>query len=122
MLEPDVDHRFSSLCEDMDHNMLPALFKDVEQHLSRVQKALKHNEFLDVSTAERIAEIVKKLLGDIEKYPQNKRKLIVGAARYFVKSDDAQADLNSLLGFDDDVAVLNYVLIELGHTEMRISL
>jgi hypothetical protein len=48
--------------------------------------------------------------------------LIVGASRYFIRNHDVQDDTKSLLGFDDDTAVLNYVLVELGHGEMRIKL
>ena len=37
-------------------------------------------------------------------------------------ADDAEPDTLSLLGFDDDVAVLNYVLDQVGATELKISL
>lgn len=53
---------------------------------------LPHKELLDF----------KNLLNTIEKYPREKEHLVVGAVRYFVKSNDAQADLDTLLGFDDD--------------------
>jgi hypothetical protein len=122
ILNPEVDQKFSLLCEDVSVDALPELLKEVHQHVLHVRQALAINEFLDVTTAEKIADRLTKLLRDIEKYPQSKKRLVIGAARYFVKSNDAQADLISLLGFDDDVAVLNYVLVELGKSELRISL
>lgn len=122
MLDPQVDRKFSLLCEDVDCDMITALVADVEQHVFQVRRALEINEFLDVEIAERIARILKRLLGEIDRYPLNKKKLIIGAARYFVKNNDAQSDLGSLLGFDDDVAVLNYVLVELSLGELRLSL
>jgi uncharacterized membrane protein YkvA (DUF1232 family) len=122
MLDPEIDKTFARLCVDAEPALLPALMKDVEQHVSQVRSALEANEFLDVAMAERIAKLLMELLGKIESYPQPKQRLIVGASRYFVRSQDAQADLSSLLGFDDDAAVLNYVLVELGHGELRIKL
>jgi uncharacterized membrane protein YkvA (DUF1232 family) len=122
ILDPEVDRNFWLLCEAVSIDALPELLEAVHQHALQVRQALKTNEFLDVALAEKIAETLAKLLGDIENYPPNQKRLVVGAARYFVKSHDAQADLVSLLGFDDDVAVLNYVLVELGQSELRISL
>lgn len=122
MLDPEIDRTFARLCVDVESNLLQGLVKDVEQHVSQVRSALEANEFLDVVLAEKIAKLLIDLLGTIERYPGAKQRLIVGAARYFVRSNDAQADLSSLLGFDDDAAVLNYVLVELGHGELRIKL
>jgi len=122
MLDPEVDRRFALLCDVVDGLALPGLIEDIQQHVLNVHKALEFNEFLDVGMAEKIAALLKKLLGEINKYPESKKKMIIGAVRYFVKSNDAQADLTSLLGFDDDVAVLNYVLVELGHADLRLPL
>lgn len=122
MLDPEIDKIFSQLCVDAESDLLPVLIKDVGQHVSQVRMALEMNEFLDVAMAETIAKLLLDLLGSIESYPQPKQRLIVGASRYFVRSHDVQADLSSLLGFDDDAAVLNFVLVELGHGELRIKL
>lgn len=122
MLDPEIDNAFARLCVDVETALLPNLVKDVEQHVLQVRVALSANEFLDIAMAERIAKLLMNLLGRIESYPQPKQRLIVGASRYFIRSNDAQSDLSSLLGFDDDAAVLNYVLVELGHGELRIKL
>jgi uncharacterized membrane protein YkvA (DUF1232 family) len=122
ILDLEIDKKFSLLCEDLSEDGRTELLKEVHQHVFRARQALAVNEFLDVGMAERIAKTLVALLREIENHPQSKRRLVVGAARYFVKSNDSQADLTSLLGFDDDVAVLNYVLVELGKSEWRISL
>jgi uncharacterized membrane protein YkvA (DUF1232 family) len=122
ILDTEINRAFTHLCVDADPDLLPMLIKDVEQHVFQVRIALVANEFLDVAMAERIAALLKNLLANIESYPAPKQRLIVGASRYFVRSHDAQSDLSSLLGFDDDAAVLNYVLVELGHDELRIQL
>jgi len=122
MLNPETDRKFAGLCQDANGDLITQLLQDIETHVAQARLALRGNEFLDVTTAEKIATTLKKLLGKIDAYPIDKQRLVIGAARYFIKSNDAQADLNSLLGFDDDVEVLNYVLVELGHKEMRITL
>jgi uncharacterized membrane protein YkvA (DUF1232 family) len=122
MLNPEMDGKLAALCGDVETGLVTQLILDVQRHVGDVHQALKLNEFLDVSTAERIAAILVNLLGKIELYPKEKQRLIVGATRYFVKNNDAQADLDSLLGFDDDVEVLNFVLVELGQSEKRIKL
>jgi hypothetical protein len=121
ILEPSLNKKFFALCEDADGALALRLYREVDEHVDNVRLALKSNEFLDVVIVEKIAGILKNLLVKIETYSKEKQRLIVGAARYFVKSNDAQADLGSLLGFDDDVEVLNYVLAELGHNDMRIQ-
>ena len=121
MLDPEIDRTFAKLCVDVEHALLSSLAKDVEQHVARAREALAVNEFLDVAMADKLASLLVGLINKIEKYPREKQKLIVGAARYFIRSQDAQDDMRSLLGFDDDLAVVNYVLIELGHPEMRIQ-
>lgn len=122
MLESETSRKFAALCADSDPVIVNQLLGEIDEHVAQVRLALRVNEFLDVAMAEKIATKLKRLLEKIESYPREKQHLIVGAARYFVKSNDAQADLSSLLGFDDDVEVLNYVLAELGHHEMRIEL
>ena len=122
MLDPETNKTFTRLCVDVDSSLLHKLVKDVENHVVQVREALTTYEFLDVALAEKVATILVELIKKIETYPKNKQKLIVGAARYFIKSHDAQSDLKSLLGFDDDVAVLNYVLVELDQHDKRIQL
>lgn len=122
MLDPEIDRIFTKLCADAEPTLLLNLVKDVDRHVAQAREALAVNEFLDVVMAEQVASLLVGLINKIGKYPQEKQKLIVGAARYFVRSHDVQDDMRSLLGFDDDVAVVNYVLTELGYHDMRIKL
>ena len=41
--------------------------------------------------------------------------------RYFLREDDGDADLDSVLGFDDDAEVMNAVVTHLGHGEWLIE-
>ncbi len=121
-LEPQIDRIFTSLCIALPIEKIPQLREHVRQHVDQVRQALSHNEFLDVETVERMADVLTGLLDGYETYSESHRALIVGAARYFAKSDDAAPDTGSLLGFDDDVAVLNHVLDAVGAGKLKIEL
>ncbi len=122
LLNPNLDKAFVPLCDALPVETLPELRQQVQEHVGHVRLTLHHNEFLDVTTAEKIAETLCRLFDQYPSYPTFKQRLIVGAARYFVYSHNSQPDLESLLGFDDDVAVLNFVLVELGEQALRLDL
>lgn len=46
----------------------------------------------------------------------------MGAARYFIKNDDAKHDLYSVLGLDDDTAILDFLLDTLNQPGLKIQL
>ena len=57
-----------------------------------------------------------KLLSSVkDDTPDAERLAIQAAVRYFVLEDDAESDLNSVIGLDDDAEVVNAVLRHLGH-------
>jgi uncharacterized membrane protein YkvA (DUF1232 family) len=121
-LDPRIDCIFRSLCEEITPSQITDLNKQINAHLQRVRDALGQNEFIDLRLAEQIVITLDRLISDFAQYPESKHKLIAGAARYFIYERDAQRDFESILGFDDDVAVLNYVLKELGRDDLRIEL
>lgn len=122
MLDPKLDQTFVRLCETYSTDQLQILADQVREHLKLTHAALGRNEFLDVATADQIAKVLLHLLDQYNQIPEAKRSLVVGASRYFVESKDLQSDLESVLGFDDDVAVLNYVLVEINRKDLRIDL
>ena len=121
-LEYRVDSVFGPLCDATPPEQTAQLKDQVRLHVERVRQALRYNEFLDVKSAEQIAGILLKLLDEYEEYPQEQQALIVGAARYFVQTDDADPDTASVLGLEDDVTVLNHVLDQIGLSEQRLEL
>lgn len=54
------------------------------------------------------------LLDHYNEFNQKQRALIIGAVYYFGLSDDPSPDASFATGLDDDVAVMNHVLEELG--------
>jgi uncharacterized membrane protein YkvA (DUF1232 family) len=121
-LESGISRILAPMCVALPVEEIPQLEKQVRLHVEEIRRALAQNEFLDVATVERMADVLTGLLNEYETYPEMHRALIVGAARYFAKADDAEPDTVSLLGFDDDVAVLNYVLEAVGLGELKIEL
>lgn len=74
------------------------------------------SEEVDLPLATKLADVLLRLLATLsEQSPEATRRLAQAAVRYFVIEDDAMADQSSLAGFDDDAAVVNAVLRELGH-------
>jgi uncharacterized membrane protein YkvA (DUF1232 family) len=121
-LEPELDHMLAPLCTEISPAQAADLRKQITAHLEQVQTALQQNEFIDLHLAEQLAAILSSLLDNLSGYPDRHRCLIAGAARYFVHSKDVQADFASVLGFDDDAAVLNYVLGQIGRNDLRVEL
>ncbi len=72
---------------------------------------------MDKETAEIVARRLTGLLEEAPSLAEEQQLLVVGAARYFIRSLDIQPDLNSPAGFEDDVTVLNFVLKQIGKAE-----
>ena len=94
----------------------------IHKHLEDLGTALRYNEFIDIKTAKMIAKTFDILLEELDQFGENEQAYIVGAARYFVREQDTVPDTKSLLGLDDDVQVLNYVLDRVGWPEMKVEL
>ena len=114
-LSPSARSIFVAMCET-----LPAA--EASQQLAEIRAALRMNEFLDIALAEQIAEALTDLLAGYGKMPEEHKALVVGAARYFVATQDAEGDLTSVLGCDDDAEVLNHVLTQIGREDLKVAL
>ena len=121
-LDPRLEGYFRPLCTPTNDQELSDLKTEITNHVEEIKLALKHNEFLDIDTAERLANTLLILLDEYNQYPEQQQTLIAGAARYFVHPLDADPDTGSVLGLDDDTAVLNYVLDTIGKPELKVEL
>ena len=91
------------------------LRREVTAYQEFIADQSKHREFVDRSTAETIAGVLLRLLKTVgPKTSGEHRRAIQAAVRYFVIKNDAEGDLESVTGFDDDVEVMNAVLRHLG--------
>ena len=77
------------------------------------------HEFLDRSTADRIALQLDSLLSWLGAHPNpDSARLIHVAVRYFVEDDDGESDFDSPIGFDDDAEVVEAVARMLGQQDL----
>lgn len=117
-----IQQQLLPLCEALPETAVSTLTTKIDEYLLAIQAALQQNEFMDIQLAQDIAERLHLVLQDYGRYPADQQALIVGAARYFIKNDDAEHDLYSVLGLDDDAAVLNHLLDTLNRPELKIRL
>lgn len=120
-LDPYTAHLFILACIQLSSAEAAHMRNAVHQHVAELHKALHEHEFLDIATAQRIAEVLDLLLAEYHTFPAEHQRLIAGAAAYFVNNDDAEPDTASLLGFDDDRDVVNQVLATIGYNDLQIQ-
>ncbi len=121
-LSPHIQQHLLPLCEALPEAAIVTLQTKLDGYLQSAQEALRQNEFLDIRLAQEIASRLRHVLNGYGRYSVDHQALVVGAIRYFIKDDDADHDLHSVLGLDDDTAVLNHLLDTLGQPELKIQL
>jgi uncharacterized membrane protein YkvA (DUF1232 family) len=120
-LAPGVQRAFDPLCSPLAPAEVAQVKAEVENHVGAIRLASRRNEFLDVVTAERIGAVLAILLDQYQVCPEPHQALIAGAARYFVRELDVDPDTTSLLGLEDDAAVLNFVLDAITQPELKVQ-
>ncbi len=100
------------------------LFSQVRAYQQEIaQRADWGDSDVDPALARALVESSLKLLGTLgENTPETTRRLIQAAVRYFVLTDDADGDFDSILGLDDDAEVMNAVLTHLGHDRWTVDI
>jgi hypothetical protein len=93
------------------------LFRDVRAYQHKIKERSQWRDAdVDPTLANALVEASLKLLATLnESSPEATRRLVQAAVRYFLIEEDADSDLDSILGLDDDAEVLNAVLRHLGH-------
>ncbi|MEM9693857.1 MAG: hypothetical protein AAGA56_15020 [Myxococcota bacterium] len=100
-------------------DLLPVheLFASVRSYReSLARRAQVADTAVDLKLVDALTDTSLELLGSLQDdTPEQTRRLVQAAVRYFVIEDDADRDLDSILGLDDDAEVLNAVVAHLGH-------
>jgi len=112
---------FKLLFEEDRSNNSNLLSTKVSEHLSAAKESLESNEFIDINAAESLAKVSHYLIEKLSGLSNEHRQLAVAAIYYFIESDDEEHDFDSILGFDDDISVMNKVLDYIGHSHKKIS-
>jgi hypothetical protein len=99
------------------------LRSELKSHEQQVDRAAATRGDLDVNLAECIGMSCYVLLNTLRPgTPEESRRLIQVACRYFVETEDREGDLASVFGFDDDAEVLNAVAVKLGRPDLVVSI
>ncbi len=112
---------YLTLCEDLTPERVEPLRGEVRRHFEQLVVAQRESELVAVDLAELLCVRLEALLARAPKMQPDHRALVVGAARYFVASDDATPDHAACTGLDDDVAVFNHVAAAIGRDDLRID-
>ncbi len=91
------------------------LLQEIDDCLGMIRRIVMEGAPLDVSFIEEVAAEARRLVRGLgPRSSQQERRLVQAAVRYFVLADDAEGDLVSVIGFDDDARVLQAVAEHLG--------
>lgn len=119
--KPMPDYFDKILSENRDDNK-SHLTKLVNDYVDLTKKSLSKNEFIDIASAEKLAEISHFLISTFETFTKEQKSLAVASIYYFVESDDDEHDFDSMFGFEDDIEVMNRVLEKLDLYEKKIEI
>lgn len=111
-LPPPVLALVGRLCREptMSRN---GLREELERFRLRVREAAQVDEFLDLALGMNLADRCERMLSDLDSLADSRlHPLIELAIRYLVLRDDAEGDVDSIIGFDDDRLVVEIVEAE----------
>ncbi len=95
------------------------LRSEVRTYLEKLENLSGEEEFLDLQLARIIAAQCEALLVGLNSTSsEHARRLVQMAVRYFIEDDDAEGDITSPIGFDDDAEVVVLVAQELGREDV----
>jgi len=95
------------------------LVDQLEIYRKQLEAKVDEGAVFDLELAEQLARSCGRLLTSIDDTaPLEDRMLIQAAVRYFTAAEDADDDTESLIGFDDDAAVVEAVAVALHRAEV----
>lgn len=121
-LDPKALALFEASCADMTPAEIEALRREVHAHVAEIHEAALDDEMLPVDIADALGRALDALLREAPYLAVRDRRLIVGAARYFISDEDQLGDTASILGLDDDVAVFNHAVRALGREKLVLDM
>lgn len=98
------------------------LLEQARQHLSAAEDACQHTGKVNLDVARAIVDVFEKISLCWASVPKHARPWCKGMMAYFVSPEDAEKDFSSLVGFDDDVEVVNACLKYAGKGDLCIDL
>jgi hypothetical protein len=112
---------YAELREDLGAAGLASLRVSVRSHFEDLVRVQQRDELIAVDLGELLCVRLEGLLIAAHQFDGETRASVVGAARYFISSDDAVPDERSCTGLDDDVDVFNHVARQIGRADLVIT-
>ena len=113
---------FDKILSENRNNDNGHLSKLVNDYVNFAKQSLSTNEFIDISSAEKLAETSHFLISHFDNFTEEQKSLAVASIYYFVESDDEEHDFDSMFGFEDDIEVMNRILDKLELSEKKIEI
>ena len=98
------------------------LRRAISQHCAEVERAAGKNEFLDTSLSRSLATVFETVLADWAELDTVQQAAVAAAVAYFALNEDAEDDLDSVLGFEDDALVFNACARFIGRADLSIDI
>lgn len=111
---------------ELEQRKVPTSIEDLRQlrarldaHLAKVQAS--DYEFVQVGLAERLATNLGVAIGEAENLDDDQRAIVGAAVAYFASSSDAESDLRSPIGLEDDAFVVNEAFTLIDRDDLTVS-
>ncbi len=118
VLPPDTSALMRDLLAE-DPIPVDRLRAELAEHLAQLTDHASRQEFIDLDTAALLNSVCHKLLDRLtEASPEDHRRMVQAAVRYFILDEDAESDLHSPIGFDDDAQVVEAVAAAVGARDL----
>ncbi len=116
-LPPDAAQLMRDLLAE---DLVPAdrLRAELAEHLAQLTDHASRHEFVDLETATLLNSVCHRLLDRLAAAPEDHRRMVQAAVRYFILDEDAESDLHSPIGFDDDAQVVKTVAAAIGAQDL----
>ena len=118
---PDPLYLHRMLSADLSPEDVAALRLEVRAHFHQLVALQAQSELVATDLAELLCTHLEELLDAAPSMSSEHRTTVVGAARYFISSHDAVPDDRACVGLDDDVAVFNHAVEQIGRSELEIE-
>lgn len=82
----------------------------VQEHLVLAKSRAKESIEINIGLAEAIVKVFERVVSTWNQIPDIAKPWLCGSMRYFASFEDEIHDFDSILGFEDDVEVLNACL------------
>jgi len=95
------------------------LRKEIRAYIAKLEVVAEKTAFLDLVLARRVAAQCESLLDGLGPDSSTEhRQLIQAAIRYFIENEDEENDIESPIGFDDDLEVVELIAREIGREDI----